>query len=98
MMLALWLACTGQKCEDDTGGCGASGESAADTADESGGETQESGGETGEPASYNGTEPITAIPAPTFEATNRDETVRTRDDLLGHPTVVWFYPAANTGG
>ncbi|MCK6503339.1 hypothetical protein L6R53_08070 [Myxococcota bacterium] len=38
------------------------------------------------------------IPAPQFVATNMDGTGRAREDLLGHPTVMWFYPAAGTGG
>ena len=42
--------------------------------------------------------PDDPIPAPTFSVLNEDEQVRTRDDLLGHPTVMWFYPAAATSG
>lgn len=45
-----------------------------------------------------GSPPEAALPAPTFRATADDGTARTRDDLLGHPTVMWFYPAATTGG
>ncbi len=36
--------------------------------------------------------------APEFVATNRDRSDRSRVDLIGHPTVVWFYPAAGTSG
>jgi hypothetical protein len=46
----------------------------------------------------NGTPPISPRPAPEFTVLNRDGTTRTRADLLGHPTVIWFYPAAYTGG
>lgn len=45
-----------------------------------------------------GTTPGDARPAPTFRATADDGTPRGRDDLLGHNTVMWFYPAAATGG
>ena len=37
-------------------------------------------------------------PAPEFVATNRDGSARSRPDLVGHPTVIWFYPAAGTSG
>ena len=37
-------------------------------------------------------------PAPEFVATNRDGSARSRSDLIGHPTVIWFYPAAGTSG
>ncbi|MFK7930694.1 MAG: hypothetical protein AB8H79_21090 [Myxococcota bacterium] len=29
---------------------------------------------------------------------NLDGTPRSRDDLMGHPTVVWFFPFAGTPG
>ncbi|MFZ5785879.1 MAG: hypothetical protein ACOY3Y_05510, partial [Acidobacteriota bacterium] len=45
-----------------------------------------------------GTRPTTALPAPDFVAANSDGSTRGRPDLIGHPTVVWFYPAAATGG
>ena len=48
--------------------------------------------------SFNGTLPDDPISAPDFAATNRDGSARDRDDLLGHPTVLWFYPAAFSGG
>jgi len=46
----------------------------------------------------NGTVPAEAIAAPEFVATNLDGTSRSRPDLIGHPTVLWFYPKAATGG
>jgi peroxiredoxin len=38
------------------------------------------------------------IPAPDFMALNHDGTERSKADFLGKPTVIWFYPAANTPG
>jgi hypothetical protein len=54
--------------------------------------------DTGNSTGLTGTIPEVALEAPTFTATNLDNTSRNRDDLLGHPTVVWFYPLANTPG
>ena len=45
-----------------------------------------------------GTFPAVALAAPEVTALNFDGTERTRDDLLGQPTVLWFYPAAGTAG
>ncbi len=45
-----------------------------------------------------GTLPAEQLSLPVFTATNMDGTVRDEVDLLGHPTVLWFYPAAGTGG
>lgn len=50
------------------------------------------------PAELNGTPPENPVPAPEFEALNMDNTGRSRDNLIGHPIVMWFYPAANTSG
>ena len=48
---------------------------------------------------FNGTAPASPLPPPSFAAvTNRDGSPRVPADLVGHPTVMWFYPAANTGG
>ena len=47
---------------------------------------------------FNGTVPDSRIPAPEFEARNMDGSTRSRPDLIGHPTVVWFYPAAASSG
>lgn len=46
----------------------------------------------------NGTIPPGDVPAPDFTATAHTGEARTRADLLGHPTVMWFYPEAYTGG
>ncbi|MCB9687800.1 MAG: hypothetical protein H6738_02525 [Alphaproteobacteria bacterium] len=45
-----------------------------------------------------GTTPLQALPAPEFTATADDGSARGHDNLIGHPTVLWFYPAAATGG
>ena len=37
-------------------------------------------------------------PPPTFVATNYDGGERTEANLVGHPTVLWFYPLAKTPG
>ena len=50
------------------------------------------------PSGTNGTIPPVALIAPDFQATNRDGGARDREDLLGHPTIIWFYPAAGTYG
>jgi len=42
--------------------------------------------------------PQVARPAPEFEALNRDGSPRGRGDLVGQPTVLWFYPKAATSG
>jgi hypothetical protein len=47
---------------------------------------------------FNGTLPPIEIAAPDFSAQNRDESLRSKDDLLGHPTVLWFFPFAGTPG
>lgn len=46
----------------------------------------------------NGTVPPGDVPAPEFTATAHTGDPRTRADLLGRRTVMWFYPAAFTGG
>lgn len=49
-------------------------------------------------SSLNGTVPPEALPAPEFLAHNFDNAVRHREALLGHPTVMWFFPATGTPG
>jgi hypothetical protein len=49
-------------------------------------------------SSLNGTLPPEALPAPEFLAHNFDNAVRDRDALIGHPTVMWFFPATGTPG
>jgi hypothetical protein len=50
------------------------------------------------PPQLNGVPPEDPVPAPDFAATNLDGSARSRADLLGHPTVMWFYPAAASAG
>lgn len=45
-----------------------------------------------------GVPPATPVPPPTFAARNLDGAPRAQPDLVGHPTIVWFYPAATTAG
>jgi len=45
-----------------------------------------------------GSYPPTELPAPEFTVVNYDGTNRTKADLQGHVTVMWFYPAASTAG
>jgi hypothetical protein len=84
-------AAPADKDEDDAGG---------GTADDSATPEDEDDGSANEVEAdeLNGTVPDTALPAPEFVATNRDGGARAREDLLGHPTVMWFYPAAATAG
>lgn len=49
-------------------------------------------------SSLNGTVPPEALPAPEFLAHNFDNAVRHREALIGHPTVMWFFPATGTPG
>jgi peroxiredoxin Q/BCP len=99
-MALLLLALTGcgdPACKD---ACDTAAADTADTADTSGDSTDS--GDTGEdselPDGLHGTPPKAAVPAPYFEAANYDGSLRDHDDLVGHPTVLWFYPAATTGG
>lgn len=42
---------------------------------------------------------LAPVPLPAFsKVVNSDTTPITAEDLLGHYTVVWFYPAAQTSG
>ena len=42
--------------------------------------------------------PFAALPAPQFIAENYDGGTRTEADLVGKPTVMWFFPFAGTPG
>lgn len=88
----LWgCVASGPKGSDDDG--------PADTAD-SGAADDGDGGIANDvdPDELNGSVPDSPLAAPEFVATNRDGAGRAREDLLGHPTVMWFYPAAATAG
>ena len=43
-----------------------------------------------------GVPPATTVPPPTFEAVSHLGASRTVADLLGQPTVMWFFPAASS--
>ena len=45
-----------------------------------------------------GTAPTQPVPAPEFLAYSHESEPRTREDLMGHPTVLWFFPFADTPG
>jgi hypothetical protein len=45
-----------------------------------------------------GQRPASPLSLPTFMALNSDGSSRTQGDLLGHPTVMWFFPFAGTPG
>lgn len=46
----------------------------------------------------NGSIPVAALAPPTFLAENYDGGTRTEADLIGKPTVMWFFPFAGTPG
>ena len=51
------------------------------------------------PDSVRGTVPQTMLGVPSFTGVmNQDSQVVTQDALLGHFSVMWFYPFANTSG
>ena len=92
--LAALVACSApaDKDEDDDGSGDVGDDSATPDTDGPGGTNDV------EPDELNGTVPDEVLPAPEFAATNRDGGARAREDLMGHPTVMWFYPAAATAG
>jgi hypothetical protein len=51
------------------------------------------------PTGLNGDVPAQALPPPDFsQVVARNGTLASPADLVGRPTVLWFYPAAFTGG
>jgi thioredoxin-dependent peroxiredoxin len=98
MLLLVWLcACTDKGSDSDAGEGDADtdGDSDSDTDADSDADTD---ADSDTDVSFNGETPTVPISAPDFGATNRDGSARDRGDLLGHPTVMWFYPGAFTGG
>jgi hypothetical protein len=85
--LALVLACTPQ---DDPPG-----DSVADSGPH---EDTAPPFDTGLYDQLNGVRPAEFLAAPEFEATAQNGELRGQEHLLGHPTVMWFYPLANTSG
>jgi hypothetical protein len=93
-------ACTASSKDSASTASGSDGgaEGAADGAsDGADGATADGGGD-GAALVTNGVAPDEPLPAPDFTATNRDGAARDREDLLGQPTAMWFFPAATTAG
>ena len=83
---------------DTADGGDESGDDGDDGGDDGGDAGGDDAGDDGGTVSYNGTVPASPAALPEFAATNSDGSGRAREDLLGHPTVMWFYPAAATAG
>lgn len=100
LSLLVTLGCASQK--DDAGATDSAGSTthASDTADS--GDPDDSGGSSTtsvvDEDSLNGTVPDDPVNLPEFAATNSDGAARSREDVLGDPTVIWFFPAAGTYG
>jgi cytochrome oxidase Cu insertion factor (SCO1/SenC/PrrC family) len=45
-----------------------------------------------------GERPTAPVSVPDFRAQEQHGQPRSKEALLGHPTVLWFYPAAATAG
>lgn len=103
LLFGLLAACSPDKGDGETGSAGETADT-SNTGDSSDTDTDtdtDSGGhESGDTAlaSLHGTAPQVAVTMPDFSATNRDGTARGPADLTGHPTALWFYPAAFTSG
>src|SRR5436190_5592161 len=105
LLLVFLLACSGDG-SDSPGADGdadtdadSDSDSDADTDSDSDGDSDsDTDTDTDTDVSFNGTVPDEPISVPEFAATNQDGTARDRDDLIGHPTVLWFYPGAFTSG
>ena len=91
----LLAACTGTKGGTDDDGGDTEDNGDADTGASDDGAADDGGLDE---ASLYGSVPDEALAAPEFSATHHDGSARSREDLLGHPTVMWFYPAAGTYG
>ncbi len=50
------------------------------------------------PGALRGEQLAPPIVVPEFAAVSHTGAPRSRSDLLGHPTVMWFFPAAGTPG
>ncbi|MDP2308928.1 MAG: hypothetical protein Q8P18_23095 [Pseudomonadota bacterium] len=98
MLLLLLFACAGPGSSDsvssdkdtsaDTSQVSDSGDADTDTDTDTDTDVQE----------LYGTPPASPVGLPTFTAHNQYGEARSEADLLGHPTVLWFYPAAGTYG
>jgi hypothetical protein len=106
MIALVWaLGCSGGSTSADSGDdpftWGMVGDSTAPTTDTTtpGTDTDTDTVVTTLPGGLHGTAPPVNLPPPTLtQVLAMDGTPRTEADLLGHPTVMWFYPAAFTGG
>jgi hypothetical protein len=99
-ILALVLgACTASSKDSASTASGSEGgaDGATDGASDGATDGAEGGGD-GADLVTNGVAPDEPLPAPDFTATNRDGAARDREDLLGQPTAMWFFPAATTAG
>ena len=47
---------------------------------------------------FYGASPTEKVALPDFKTINYDGSTRGKEDLVGHPTVLWFYPRAGTPG
>ena len=54
--------------------------------------------DSGLPDGLNGMEPSENLPVPTFSALSHLGEARSQADLVGQPTVMWFFPLAGTYG
>ncbi|HNC95858.1 MAG TPA: hypothetical protein PKY30_04080 [Myxococcota bacterium] len=90
-MLLFLLACQTSDPKDSLAGTDSRQDSVADSREDSSGDSQPV-------AELHGKAPENPVDLPDFQVTSMDGTSRTRVDLLGHATVMWFYPAANTAG
>ena len=86
------LACGG----DSTTGTAGTDTGASDTG--SGATDSGPATEVTDTVSFYGTAPAEPVPLPDFAAINQYGEPRGPDDLLGHATVLWFYPLAETPG
>ena len=105
LMLALLVASAGSiACDDDDASSDGDADTDADgdsDTDTDGDTDTDTDGDTDsdiDTDALHGTQPDQALEAPDFTAWNSDGAERSKPDLIGHPTVVWFYPAAATGG
>ena len=102
MLLSILLfACSGDGADSPAGDGDADTDADSDSdsdADSDSDSDSDTDSDTDTDVSFNGTVPDVPISAPEFDATNRDGSARDRSDLLGHATVMWFYPAAFSGG
>jgi hypothetical protein len=105
LLLVLAVGCSGGK--DDTSDLAetdtdtdtdSDADSDSDTDSDSDSDTDTDTGTMVLPDGLHGTPPDSPLAAPEFTATAMDGTPRSQPDLVGHPTVLWFYPAAGTGG